>query len=146
MRYCPTCLEEYEDSTGTCDDCKQGLVTEEELAKRPGFHRVGEEDPRDFVVIGPAEDPFEADAFTAAIDDAGIAVMARMRHAGSVDSITESVSHSWWDILVPADQREKAAEVMAKRKEELAASSDDAERAAEEEERQGEEEAAAKKA
>ena len=139
MRYCPTCLEEYEDGVAACAECKDALVTEEELAQRPGFRRVGEEDPRDFVTVGAAEDPFEADAFTAAIDEVGIPVMARMRHAGSVDSITESTNRSWWEILVPTDQRAKAAEVMAKRKEELDASAEDAGKAAEEEERQSEE-------
>lgn len=138
MRYCPSCLEEYEDKTETCSECKEALVTEQELAKRPGFHKVGEEDPRDFVVVGPAEDPFEADAFTSAISDAGIPVFARMRHQGSVDSITESVVLSYWDVLVPVDQREKAAEVMAKRREEIVASEADAEKAAEEEELESE--------
>jgi len=135
MRYCPNCLEEYEDSVKTCDDCEQALVTEAELSERPEFKRVREDDdPRTFVVVGPAEDPYEADAFTSAVNEAGIPVLARMRHGGSVDALTESVNRSWWEILVPAEQREKAVEVMEKRREELAASEPDAEAAAEAEE------------
>jgi hypothetical protein len=141
MRYCPSCLEEYEDSVKTCAECDKATVTEAELAERPEFKRIREDDdPRSFVVIGPAEDPFEADAFTAAISDAGIPVLARMRHGGSVDKLTESTSQSWWEILVADEDRQKAAEVMARRKEELAASEQDAEAAAEAEELEGEKE------
>ncbi|MGC4117081.1 MAG: hypothetical protein QM765_21470 [Myxococcales bacterium] len=79
--------------------------------------------------MGPANDPFEADAFTAAIHEAGIPVLARMRHGGTVDSIT--ATGNFWDVLVPADQVQKAAEVMAKRREELAAAEPEAAEAAE---------------
>ena len=146
MRYCPSCLEEYEDSVKTCPDCDKAVVTEAALSERPGFKRVREDDdPRSFVVIGPAEDPFEADAFTAAISDAGIPVMARMRHGGSVDALTESTRGSWWEILVADEDREKATAVMAKRREELLASEKDAEEAAEAEELEGEQEKAKQK-
>jgi hypothetical protein len=139
MHYCPTCLEEYEDSVTICDECKQALVPEDKLADRPGFRRLREDDdPRTFVVVGPAEDVYEADAFTAAIDEAGIPVLARMRHGGSVDALTETSNRRWWEILVPADQREKAAEVMAKRRDELVENEADAEKAAEEEELESE--------
>ncbi|MBI5549382.1 MAG: DUF2007 domain-containing protein [Deltaproteobacteria bacterium] len=138
MRYCPSCLEEYEDANQTCAECKESLVAEEELAKRPEFHRVREEDPRDFAVAGPAEDPFEADAFTAALDEAGIPVMARMRRTGAVDAITDPVAHAWWEVLVPVDQVQKAIEIIARRKEELKAAEADSEKAAEEEEAEGE--------
>jgi len=149
MLYCPGCLEEYEDSAKTCSECKAELLTEEALSKRPEFRRLREdEDVRNFVVIGPAEDPFEADAFTAAISEAGIPVFAHMRRTSAVDALTESVQRSWWEILVPADQREKAVEVMARRHAEIEESESDAERAAEEEsseEEAAEAEAASKK-
>jgi len=135
MKYCPTCLEEYEDSAKTCSECEEELVTEEALSKRPEFRRVrGDEDTTDFVVVGPAEDPYEADAFTAAIDEAGIPVVARMRHGSSVDALTESSQHAWWEILVPSDRREKAAEIMRTRLAEILAEEPEAEKAAEEEE------------
>lgn len=149
MLYCPSCLEEYEDGVKACSDCKTELVTEETLAQRPEFRRLREdEDARDFIVIGPAEDPFEADAFVAAISEAGIPVLARNRRTSSVDAL-QSIQHSWWEILVPSDQREKAVEVMARRRVEIEESEADAERAAEEEEAEdeaAEAEAAAKKA
>jgi hypothetical protein len=107
MRYCPSCLEEYEDSAKTCSECGAEVVTEEELASRPGFRRLGEEDPRDFVVVGPAEDPFEADAFAAALEEAQIPVLARMRRGGTMDSLTEAAQGRWWEILVPADLKQK---------------------------------------
>ena len=131
MRYCPTCLEEYEDGVKQCSECKVDVVAEEALAGLPGFRRVGEEDPRDFVVVGPAEDPFEADAFAAAIAEAGIPVMARPKHGGTMDSLTESAQGHWWEVLVPADQKDKASEAMAKRREELVASESEAGEAAE---------------
>lgn len=135
MRYCPSCLEEYEEGSEACVECGDALVAEESLAARPEFQRLREEDdPRTFVVVGPAEDPFEADAFTAAVSEAGIPVLARMRHGSSVDALTESVSRSWWEIRVPAEQRDAAAAIVARRREELAASELDAGRAAEEEE------------
>jgi hypothetical protein len=74
-------------------------------------------------------DPFEADAFTAAIHEAGIPVTARMAHGGTVDSIT--AAGRYWEVLVPADQVQKAAEVMARRREELAAAEPEAAEAAE---------------
>ncbi len=133
MRYCPSCLEEYEDSAKTCSECGAEVVTEEELASRPGFRRLGEEDPRDFVVVGPAEDPFEADAFAAALEEAQIPVLARMRRGGTMDSLTEAAQGRWWEILVPADLKQKAAELMARRHEELVAAESEAGEAAEEE-------------
>ncbi len=141
MRYCPSCLEEFEDNATTCTDCEQQLVTEEELAKRPEFRRIrGEEDTTDFVVVAPAEDPFDADAFTTAIDQAGIPVFARMRRSGSVDALTVSAQRPWWEILVPSDDREKALELVEKTKKELAELEEGAgEAAAEEEELETEE-------
>ncbi|HEY3445170.1 MAG TPA: hypothetical protein VGK67_02355 [Myxococcales bacterium] len=131
MRYCPSCLEEYEDSVKTCSECAVDVVTEEELASRPGFRRLGEEDPRDFVVVGPAEDPYEADAFAAALEEARIPALARVRLAGTMDSLTDAAHGRYWEILVPADQKEKAAELMAKRHEELEAAQGEAAEAAE---------------
>jgi hypothetical protein len=135
MKYCPTCLEEYEDSTKVCSECAVALLTEDELSRRPEFRRVREdEDTTRFVVVGPAEDPFEADAFTSAVDEAGIPVFARMRHASSVDALTESAQHSWWEILVPAGKTEDAAKILEARRQELQAGEADAAKAAEEEE------------
>jgi hypothetical protein len=135
MRYRTSCLEEYEDSVETCEECNQAVVTEEELSKRPEFRRLrDDDDPSTLVVVSPAEDPFEADAFVAAVDEAGIPVLARMRHGSSVDALTESINRSWWEILVPAEQQEKAAQAIAQRREELRSMAEDSEKAAEEEE------------
>lgn len=135
MRYCPSCLEEYQDSAQACADCGgKLLVTEEEIEKLPGLRRVREdEDTTRFVVAGAAEDLFEADAFTAAIGEAGIAVLANMKRSSPVDALTSSVQRSWWEILVPQEALEKATEIIGTRRSELKASEEDAEKAAEEE-------------
>ena len=135
MRYCPTCLEEYEESTQSCGDCGgQLLVTEEEIEKRPGLRRVREdEDTTDFVVVAQANDLYEADAFTAAIGEAGIPVLATMRRDSAADALTTVMRRPWWLISVPQEQQEKATEIVAARREELKASEADAEKAAEEE-------------
>jgi hypothetical protein len=135
MKYCPNCLEEYEDKAETCSDCAgQALVTEEELEKRPGFHRVREdEDTTDFAVAGDAEDPFEADAFTSAISEAGIPVLARTRHASSVALITSGIRRPYWEIRVPQAELARATEIIAARRLALQESEEDAAQAAEEE-------------
>ncbi len=136
MRYCPSCLEEYEDGTERCAECEgETLVSEEELSRRPEFRRVHpDEDTTAFAVAGTAEDPFDADAFVAAIGDAGIPVLVRMRRGSSVEALTVSVPRPWWDILVPEAQRERAAQLIAETRAEVAAGSAEAEMAAEQEE------------
>ncbi|HCF58950.1 MAG TPA: hypothetical protein DFS52_13285 [Myxococcales bacterium] len=109
-------------------------MTEEEIEKLPGLRRVREdEDTTRFVVAGAAEDLFEADAFTAAIGEAGIAVLANMKRSSPVDALTSSVQRPWWEILVPQEALEKATEIIGTRRSELKASEEDAEKAAEEE-------------
>jgi len=134
VRYCPSCLEEYEDRVDACAECDVALVTEEELAGRPEFRRLrDDDDPRTFVVAGCAENPFDADALIAAVGEAGIPVLARVRNVSAADRLVDPVRGSWWDLLVPADQHLKAAEAIARRREELAALEADASMAAEEE-------------
>ncbi len=135
MRYCPVCLEEYEESASACADCGgQLLVDEAELAKRPEFRRVREdEDTTDFEVVAEAEDPFEADAFTAAVGDAGIAVLATMKRDSPMDALTSVAQRPWWEIRVPSEHCAKATEIVAARREELKAAEAEAEQAAEEE-------------
>jgi len=140
MRYCPKCLEEYQDDVKGCADCGgEGLLSEEEISSRPEFRRVREdEDTTDFVSVGTAEDPFEADAFTAAIGEAGIPVLAALRRSSAVDALTMGVQQPWWEILAPAESQAKAEEIVEARRKELATLEAEAARAAEEEELEGE--------
>jgi hypothetical protein len=135
MRYCPKCLEEYRDGVESCAECAEPLVAEEELANRPEFCRLPpEQDAADFAVVGPAEDPFEADAFVSAVGGAGIPVLARMRPSSPVDALASAQRRPWWEILVPRSARERAAQVIEERRKELKDAEADAALAAEEEE------------
>lgn len=135
MRYCPKCLEEYQDGVERCAECAESLVAEEELANRLEFRRLlPEQGAADFAVVGPAEDPFEADAFVSAVGAAGIPVFARMRPSSLVDALASAQRRPWWEILVPCSARERAAEVIEERRKELEDAEADAALAAEEEE------------
>jgi hypothetical protein len=139
MRYCPKCLDEYEDPTERCAECGEALLTEEQLSRRPEFRRLpADEDSTDFAVAGPAEDPYEAGAFASAVSRAGIPVLVRMRHGSAVDTLTEARQRPWWEILVPRSERERAARALEACRLELDAAQADSERAAEEEELESE--------
>lgn len=147
MRYCPKCLEEYRNGIERCAECSELLVGEEELANRPEFRRLPpDEDATDFAVVGPAEDPFEADAFASAIDALGIPVLARMRPSSPVDALASAQRRPWWEILVPRSARQRAAEVMEERRKELQDAEADAALAAEEEAGEGEPESSGPRA
>jgi hypothetical protein len=135
MRYCPKCLEEYQERVERCAECSEALVGEETLSERAGFRRLpADEDTTNYAVVGPAEDPFEADAFVSAIDDLGIPVLARMRHSSPVDALTDARQKPWWEILVPQAEQKRAAQVLLARRQELKDAEVDAAQAAEEEE------------
>ncbi len=144
MKYCPSCVAEYRDEIVTCADCGVPLISEAELASRPGLRRLEHDQTTAFARVATADDPFEADAFTAAVDAAGIQVLSRMRRNSAVDAITTGVSHPWWEILVPEKDLERARQVIDQRRAELEAAEPEAEAAAEEEERQTEEATAPK--
>ncbi len=134
MNYCPQCLGEYE-GVSSCADCGVALVDAAAIAARPEFKRfrTGEDTTR-FVRAGVAEDLFEADAFTSAIAELGIPILTRPhRETLTIDAITTSTARPWWELLVPEQERERAAQAVEARKAELASSQDEAERAAEEE-------------
>jgi hypothetical protein len=139
MRYCPSCLAEYTDGVPLCIECGgQPLISQEELSQRPGFRQPDAEDSTLYVAVGTAEDPYEADAFTSAIDEAGIAVYARPQHVSPVDALTTGARGPWWEILVPEAHVDKARRVLEDRRRDLVASGEDAASAAEDEELAGE--------
>ena len=140
MKYCPECLSEYTDTTANCSECEGGvkLVSAAELEGRPGFRRPEDEDTTSFVAVAEAEDPYEADAFSAAVEEAQIPVFVQLRRSSAADSLTSAVNHPYWQILVPEAQREKAAAIIELRRRELVESEVDAGKAAEDEELAGE--------
>jgi alkylated DNA nucleotide flippase Atl1 len=141
MKYCPICLEEYEDTATSCAECHgERLLSEQEVSSRPELRRVRQdEDIQSFVLASTAEDLFEADAFTAAVHEAGIPVLARMRRSSAMEALTESTQRPWWDIMVPEPKREEAARIMEECRQQMADSEDEAVKAAEEEELETEE-------
>ena len=94
-------------------------------------------DDTEFVTIGQADDPFEADLLTAALDEAGITVAARAQRDHLVDTLVNP-NKPFWAIQVPAQDEVRAREILEWRQAEMRAMEPAAEEAAEEEERRGE--------
>lgn len=132
MKYCASCGSEYQDGIATCVDCLEApLLTEKEMRDK-GLPLPGERDTRRFVRAGTAEDPLSAEEIGGAVEAAKIPVFVRARRAGTVDSITDGTL-PWWEILVPEEHFQRAAELVAAEKQRLNATADEAARAAEEE-------------
>jgi len=95
-----------------------------------------EEDRRNFVRVGTAEDPLTSEHLTAVIQAAHIPVLSRS-HGSVMDPIT-SPGGPWWEILVPEELATKASELIERERARMAAAAEDAARAAEEEEAESE--------
>lgn len=134
MKLCPICFEEYQDHAAECSECGEKLMEEEEMAKRPGAWQAhNDDDTTTFVIAGTADDLFQADSLSTAIDQKGIPVLTRMRRSSAVDALTEAVQRAWWEILVPSDKKEEAFQAIQSQKEILKSMEADSERAVEEE-------------
>jgi len=134
MKVCPSCLGEFRDEATQCDACLVALVSEAEAAKL----RAELPSPRPggpgFVTVATSTDPFEAEAFVAALREAGIATFSRDRRRAMVDVLVTPGASSFWEVLAPADKLEPAQAAIHARKLELDAEADAAAKAAEEEE------------
>ena len=134
MKVCPDCNEEYEDRVETCEDCKVPLVDQDlARAKKVQEARKMSETLR-FVPAAIAEDPFDAEAYVAAVEAKEIPVLSRPRRQSAVDKLVTSGNHVFWEIVVPENRLQEARDAIEVRKAELASSEDDASKAAEEEE------------
>ncbi len=91
-----------------------------------------DEDRRNFVRVGTAEDPLTSEHLTQVIQAAHIPVLSRS-HGSVMDPIT-SPGGPWWEILVPEEFTAKASELIQRERARMAAAADEAARAAEEEE------------
>ena len=134
MKICPTCQSEYEDTATACADDKTPLVdaTTWRAERQKAAERMAE--TTRFVQAAEAEDPFEAEAFTAAVDEADIPVLCRARKTGTVDVLMAAGSHAYWEILVPEDRLAAAQKAIDARRAELDTGDSGAAQAAEDEE------------
>lgn len=86
-----------------------------------------------FVKVGVADDPFEADLLTDALDEVGIPVAARSTRDMVMDTLVNPAAIAW-DILVPEEFEARARAIIEAKSKEIEDAAADAARAAEEEE------------
>lgn len=134
MKVCPSCFSEFRDEATRCDACDATLVSEQEGARLAASRPQPLPDGAPFVAAATADDPFEAEAYVAALREAGLPVFSRDRRRSTVDVLVTVGKGSFWEILVPGDKLAAAREAVERRRRELEASADEAARAAEEEE------------
>ena len=109
MKYCPNCETEYLDTIEECADCKTRLIEEEALKK---LLAEREREAREvFVKIATVENKFEADVLTNTLKKECIPVMVRSFHDTAYDGIYIP-QKGWGIILVPAEDKDKAEEII----------------------------------
>jgi hypothetical protein len=138
MKYCVDCGSEYQDHVTECADCSGSQLVEAAEMRRRGLPLPHERDTREFVRVGTAEDPLTSETFVRVLEAEQIPVFSRPRRGGTVDVLTTGISHPWWEILVPQEHMQRAAELLVQEKARLDASVDEASQAAEDEERETE--------
>jgi len=110
MKYCPNCEIEYLDTIEECADCKTRLIGEEALKK---LLAEREREAREvFVKIATVDNKFEADVLTNTLKKECIPVMVRSFHDTAYDGIYIP-QKGWGIILVPAENKDKAEEIIA---------------------------------
>ena len=109
MKYCPNCETEYLDTIEECADCKTRLIGEEALKK---LLAEREREAREvFVKIATVDNKFEADVLTNTLKKECIPVMVRSFHDTAYDGIYIP-QKGWGIILVPAENKDKAEEII----------------------------------
>lgn len=132
MKYCTECGAEYQDSAVKCSDCTGSELVPVEEMRRRSIPLASDRDTRKFATAGTAEDPLTQEALVHLLEEADIPVFARPRRGGVVDTITGPATE-WWELLVPEEQAQKAAQLIKDEKARMKATEEDAARAAEEE-------------
>jgi hypothetical protein len=138
MKYCVECGSEYQATVTECADCPGSLLVDAEGMRQRGLPLPHERDTREFLRVGTAEDPLTAEQLVRMLEAENIPVFSRPRRAGTVDVLTTGNPMPWWEILVPEEHTQRAAELIAQQKAQQEANSDEASRAAEEEELESE--------
>ena len=130
MRYCPKCNAEYREGVATC--AEDGSI----LLDRAGYElerqRRGEA-PMPFVHLVPIAtlpSRFEAEQIAVELADAGFDVSLVSTKAGVAAPLTGPLPAEW-AIVVPAEQSEKASQLVTEWRRDLEASTAEAEKAAE---------------
>jgi hypothetical protein len=134
MKYCVDCGSEYQDHVTECADCSGSQLVEAAEMRRRGLPLPHERDTREFVRVATAEDPLTSETFVRVLESEQIPVFSRPRRGGTVDVLTTGIQHPWWEILVPQEHMQRAAELLAQEKARLDSTADEAAQAAEEEE------------
>lgn len=119
--------------TGTTPE---GHAIAEPLGSRPDEDIVKGPPAADnarFVKVGSADDPFEADLLTEALDEAKIPVAARSTRDMVMDTLVNPAPIAW-DILVPQEFEDRARAIIEAKSREIEEEAPAAVRAAEEEE------------
>jgi hypothetical protein len=110
MKYCPNCEIEYFDTIDECADCKTRLIGEEAMKK---LLAEREREAREvFVKVATVDNKFEADVLTNTLQKECIQVMVRSFHDTAYDGIYIP-QKGWGIILVPAEDKDKAEEIIA---------------------------------
>ena len=91
------------------------------------------EDKRRFVLVTQVDDPLTLDAYLRVLQAAGIPTLS-LDDEGMVGSITDGFTGKLYDIRVPEESLERAAQLLTEEKARLEATADEAARAAEDEE------------
>jgi len=115
-------VEDHELGTGGDEDIVRGPLAADDAV---------------FVRVGTADDPFEADLITAALEDASIPVAARAQKDHLMDPLVNP-NPPFWVVMVPSEYEAKAREIVERCHAELRARAPEMERAAEEAERTSE--------
>lgn len=110
MKYCPNCEIEYLDTIEECADCKTRLIGEEAMKK---LLEEREREAREyFVKVATVDNKFEADVLSNTLKKECIPVMVRSFHDTAYDGIYIP-QKGWGIILVPAEDKDKAEEIIA---------------------------------
>ena len=110
MKYCPNCEIEYLDTIDECADCNTRLIGEEAMKK---LLAEREREAREvFVKVATVDNKFEADVLSNTLKKECIQVMVRSFHDTAYDGIYIP-QKGWGIILVPAEDKDKAEEIIA---------------------------------
>lgn len=130
MRYCPTCDAEYEDAIERCNE--DGTALLDKAAYQAELRRQGRVPirVRALVTVGTFGNRFMADEIAQALADERFDVGLVSNKAATVGPLTQP-EPATYSIVVPEDERERAAALVAQWRAGLEATQAEAEQQAE---------------